>query len=146
MKKVKNIILVLLLSSNISYAQVFINEIMSSNLSTIVDEDGNFSDWIEIYNSGEESVDLENFSLSDDLSVLDKWQFPQISIDAGHYVLIFASGKTNFDVDILHSNFKLKASGESIYLSNSDRIIIDSLTAVKLIDDFSYGRSRDGRS
>jgi len=146
MKKFNNIILALLFSSNISYAQVFINEIMSSNLSTIVDEDGSFSDWIEIYNSGEESVDLESFSLSDDLNILDKWQFPQISIDAGHYVLIFASGKTNFDIDILHSNFKLKASGESIYLSNPDRIIIDSLTAVKLIADVSYGRSPDGTS
>ena len=146
MKKFSHIVLALLLSSKISFAQVFINEIMSSNLSTIVDEDGNFSDWIELYNSGEKSIDLENYSLSDDLNVIDKWKFPKITIDAGHYILIFASGKTKFDVDILHSNFKLKASGEPIYLSNPDRNIIDSLPPINLIADVSYGRSPDGSS
>ena len=117
---------------------------MSSNLSTIVDEDGNFSDWIEIYNSGEESVDLENFSLSDDLTILDKWQFPQLSIDAGHHVIIFASGKNKFDDGILHVNFKIKSSGESIYLSSPDQNLLDSIQAVNLVADVSYGRNHDG--
>ena len=80
MKKFFNIILASIISSNISFAQVFINEIMSSNSSTIKDEDGSYSDWIEIYNSSQESVNLEKFSLSDDLNFLDKWQLALASI------------------------------------------------------------------
>ena len=144
MKKFYNIILVSIISSNISLAQVYINEIMSSNLSTIIDEDGSYSDWIEIYNSGQESVNLENFSLSDDLNLLDKWQFPEISIGAGRHVLIFASGKNKFDDGVLHINFKIKSSGESIYLSGPDQNLLDSLQAVNLVADVSYGRSPDG--
>ena len=144
MKKFFNIILASIISSNISFAQVFINEIMSSNSSTIKDEDGSYSDWIEIYNSSQESVNLEKFSLSDDLNFLDKWQFPEISIGAGQHILIFASGKNKFDVGILHVNFKIKSSGESIYLSGPEQNLLDSIQAVNLVADVSYGRNPDG--
>lgn len=73
---------------------VRINEIMSSNGSTIADEDGDFEDWIELYNYGIEPVDLSSWGLSDNPSNPMKWTFPQgTEIGPGEYLLVWASGK-----------------------------------------------------
>ncbi len=90
------IFLFVFLSQNTLYALEFpivINELMSSNSNTLADEDGDFEDWIELYNRGEESVDLEGWGLSDDASKLFKWKFPKVTINPGEYLLVWASGK-----------------------------------------------------
>ena len=74
-------------------AQVVINEIMASNNAVITDEDGAFSDWIELYNSGAEPVNLEGYGLSDNPQNLFKWVFPGYVIGPGEYLLVWASGK-----------------------------------------------------
>ena len=73
--------------------QVFINEIMSSNGVTIPDEDGDFSDWIEIYNAESTEVDLSGYGLSDDVSLPYKWILPSITIAPKEHLVIFASDK-----------------------------------------------------
>jgi len=72
---------------------VIINEVMSSNSSVLSDEDGMYEDWIELYNFGDEPVNLQGYGLSDQRSNLLKWVFPEFVIGAGEYVLIWASGK-----------------------------------------------------
>ena len=74
-------------------AQLVINEGSNRNYSTIDDEDGEYSDWIEIYNSGDETVNLLNYSLSDRLDEPLKWVFPNIEILAGEFKTIYCSGK-----------------------------------------------------
>lgn len=69
-----------------------INEVVSSN-SVYFDEDGDTPDWIEIYNYGSQNVSLENWALSDDLSDLSKWTFPNVTIPADDYLLLWASDK-----------------------------------------------------
>ncbi|MEO8231359.1 MAG: CotH kinase family protein [Ignavibacteriota bacterium] len=73
--------------------QVFINELMSSNGYTIPDEDGDYSDWIEIYNDENTPVDLSDYGLTDDASKPYKWVLPQLTIAAKDHLLIFASDK-----------------------------------------------------
>jgi len=85
-------ILINLLTINLS-AQVVINEIQSSNVNTVTDIDGDFSDWIELYNAGSVSVNLNNYGLTDKPSNPFKWIFPNVSILPGDYLLVFASGK-----------------------------------------------------
>ena len=70
-----------------------INEVMSSNGSTIADEDGDYSDWLELYNSGPTSFDLNGFSLTDDPDSLQKWRFGSIEMAPNEFLLIFASDK-----------------------------------------------------
>jgi uncharacterized repeat protein (TIGR02543 family) len=70
-----------------------INEVMSANGSTIVDDDGVSSDWIEIYNPGAQNVNLQGYGLSDREDDPLKWQFPAILINPGKYLIVFASGK-----------------------------------------------------
>ncbi len=66
-------------------------------------EDGDFPDWIELFNSGNESINLEEYKISDDTLVLDKWAFPSIELEPDAFLVIFASGKDRYDPAELHS-------------------------------------------
>jgi len=86
-------ILFLLFSISTEAQTIAINEVMASNSSTIADEDGDFEDWIELHNYGDNPVNLHGFGLSDDYSNPMKWVFPEVTIDPGEYLLVWASGK-----------------------------------------------------
>jgi hypothetical protein len=75
------------------YSQVLINEICSSNSTVNPDEDGDYSDWIELYNSGVSTVNLFDYSITDDGTDLRKWTLPYYNLAAGAHVLIYASDK-----------------------------------------------------
>ncbi len=123
-------------------ADVCINEIMSSNDSTAVDEDGNNEDWIEILNKGTESADLSGWGLSDDEEEPFKWVFPEgTSINSGEYLLVWASGKDRYRKPF-HTNFSIKKGGEPILLSASDETLVDMTDAVEIPQDISYGRTK----
>jgi hypothetical protein len=72
---------------------ITINEIMTSNRSTIADLDGDFPDWIELYNHGEDTVNLEGWGLSDDYNNPFRWIFPRAAIEPNGFLLVWASGK-----------------------------------------------------
>ena len=74
-------------------AAPILNEILASNNGVVQDEDGDFSDFIELYNSGNQSVDLAGWYLSDDAGELTKWQLPSVDLLPGQYLVIFASNK-----------------------------------------------------
>ena len=78
--------------------QVFINEAMSLNASIIADEDGAYSNWIELYNTAEEPVNLQGYGLSDDKNDRLKWIFPPTTIASKGHILIFTSGKDRKDI------------------------------------------------
>lgn len=73
--------------------QIVINEIQASNTKTIFDEDGESSDWIELFNPGPGAVNLGGYGLSDNPEKPLKWTLPSINLAAGQYLLVFASGK-----------------------------------------------------
>ncbi len=81
------------ISSNTIAQGVVINEVMPANAITISDEDGEFSDWIELFNAGIDPVELKNYGLSDIDSTLPKWTFPEIVLEPDEFLLVFASGK-----------------------------------------------------
>ncbi|MCD4696879.1 MAG: CotH kinase family protein [Bacteroidales bacterium] len=124
---------------------IVINEIMSSNETTIVDEDGDYSDWIELYNYSNEPVLLHNIYLSDDTSNLFKWCLPDTILSPTGFLMIFASGKDRIEGPWFHTNFKIKFEGEYVLLSNSEDII-DQLLPVIIETDISYGRKPDGNA
>jgi hypothetical protein len=129
-----------------SFSQQFlINEIQAKNVSTVTDIDGDYSDWIEIYNSGMSITSMVGFHLTDDRQNLTKWLIPDTSITGGNHLLIFASGKDRGQPQF-HTNFSISSSGESIYLVNSNGVIIDSSAAVTIPADLSYARVTDGDS
>ncbi|WP_435895152.1 lamin tail domain-containing protein [Oceaniferula spumae] len=94
-----------------------ISEFLASNDSELADEDGEFSDWIEIHNPDAVAVNMSGWHLTDNAGNLDKWTFPNVTIPAGGYLVVFASDKDRtVPGNELHTNFKLSAEGEYLAL------------------------------
>ncbi len=120
-----------------------LNELVASNVTTLMDEDGDFSDWIELYNGGSLPIDLSNYALSDDATNPVKWRFPSgATIKPGEYYVVFASGKNRpgTGTTLPHTNFSLAAEGETVVLSTILSQVIDQVTYDNLGKDESYGR------
>ena len=75
------------------WADVIINEILASNRVVIQDDDGESSDYVELYNDGLAPVDLAGYGLSDDPSSPFQWVFEEAVIEPGQYLLVWCSGK-----------------------------------------------------
>ncbi|MGC3959732.1 MAG: lamin tail domain-containing protein [Verrucomicrobiota bacterium] len=129
-------------------AQPIISEFMAQNNTVLADEDGAFSDWIEIYNPGPGATNLNGFYLTDDASNLTKWRFPVQSLAAGGYLVVFASGKNRAVPGTqLHTSFSLDADGEYLALvaSNGTTVVSSFGTAYpEQYPDTSYGRQTSG--
>ena len=114
--------LVLLASASIAAAQtVTISEFVASNQNGLKDEDGDTSDWIELFNSDTVSVNLSGWHLTDDSGDLNKWAFPAMTLDPGAFLVVFASSKNRVNpLQPLHTNFKLSAAGGYLGLLRPD--------------------------
>lgn len=121
---------------------VYINEILALNETILADEDGDYSDWIELYNSGTGAVDLSGWFLSDDSSDTGKWSFPDVEITPGEFLVIFASGKDrSLAGGELHSSFKLSGAGEYLGLFNPVGEVVSAFDPSYPVQqtDISYG-------
>lgn len=127
------------------HAKIWVNEVMSSNSVTIADEDGEFHDWIELYNSSDQDVDLEGMHLSDKADDILKWTFPSVILPSKSFLLVWASGKDKVGGQgELHANFKVSVSGEEVILSDPTGNVIDNVVVPQLESDISYARIPDG--
>jgi hypothetical protein len=119
-----------------------INEIMSSNGGVINDKYGVSSDWIELYNAGGITGSLKGYGLSDEKRNPFKWTFPEFTFYRGAYLIVFASG-IELKVGEFHTNFKLNAEGESLYFTDPQGLIVDSVRFGSLDENTSLGRRLD---
>jgi hypothetical protein len=102
-------------------ASPIISEFMASNDAGLADEDGDFSDWIEIYNPDATAINLDGYFLSDDSADLTGWEFPAVTIEPVSFLVVFASNKDRSDpAGELHANFKLSANGGYLALVAAD--------------------------
>ncbi len=121
-----------------------ISEFQAENSSTIQDDDGDSSDWIEIRNPDTVSVNLAGWYLTDDKTDLTKWQLPGKVVNPGDQLLVFASGKDRTDpTKVLHTNFRLTGDGEYLALVKPDgRTIVQSFDPYpSQFQDQSYGQA-----
>lgn len=120
-------------------AGVVINEILASSSGQyIVDEDGDDSDYIELYNSSASTVDLSGWYLTDNNAQLTKWQIPSMDLDPGEYLVIFASNKNRTNPGgELHTNFALSADGEYLGLVQADGTTIEDEYAPEFPEQFT---------
>ena len=128
-------------------ADIVINEFLALNDSTIADPQGEFDDYIELYNPAFQDVDLSGMYLTDDIGDSTKWSFPDsTSIPAEGYLLIWADNDDG-DEPGLHTNFRLNGNGEVLAFFESDlqgNTLQDSITYGNQEPDISFGRYFDG--
>src|SRR5438552_1728227 len=124
-------------------ADVLISEFMALNNTTLTDQDGQYSDWIELYNSGLDTVNLDGWYLTDNATNLTNWRFPSTDLFPGGYLVVFASNKNRAVAGAeLHTEFKLDGDGEDLALVMPDGATVVSQYAPKFPaqqPDVSYG-------
>lgn len=140
-KMKKTILLLTLFFTFTLSAQLRINEIMSNNVSAIMDESYNYSMWVELYNeSSNTSYNQAACFFTDDLTQPRKWQPSSKLILAKGYSLLWFER----DDRIGHANFKLDSDGGKLYLLNASAQILDSVKYPAQFRNISYGRKTDG--
>jgi hypothetical protein len=132
---------------------VFINEWLADNTLTLADPaDGQYEDWFEIYNPGDQTVDLGGYYLTDDLNNPFQYRVPangQYTIPPRGFLLVWAddeTGQNNTSRPDLHVNFKLSKDGEAIGLFAEDGAPVDCVTFGPQIADVTEGLYPDGES
>jgi spore coat protein H len=126
---------------------LYINEVMSNNISTIADDFGEFNDWVELYNGGTSAVTLSGKFITDNLYDWNKFPLPEISLDPGEFILVWLDNDP-FQGP-LHASFRLDSNDEELWLisqpSGSPRVI-DFFTPCVSTADNSQERIIDGGS
>ena len=136
-------------------ASLIINEVLAANQAGLADEDGDFSDWIELFNRDDAPLNLAGWSLTDDPHQPQKWTLPNVILGSREYLIVFASGKNRKSTEPeanLHTNFKLNRTGEFLGLYNIFQgQFINTLPLAMTVGEgdaarlknVSYGRTRD---
>ncbi|MBR4441765.1 MAG: lamin tail domain-containing protein, partial [Clostridia bacterium] len=124
-------------------SELVISEVMASNASFRAPS-GMLSDWIEIVNRGGAPVNLSGYGLSDKTTKPSRWRFPDVTLQPGEYLVVYASGLDRVtETGEIHTSFRLSAERESVYLYTPSRQIIDAVSWENLKTDQSYKR-QDG--
>ncbi len=123
-------------------SKVIINEFMADNQSVIADVDGEYDDWIELYNTTNKTQKLEGWFISDDANNITKWVFPKVSIKPKAYLILWAD-KDDLQSG-LHTNFKLSKNGESLLLFDKKGNMVDHVVFGPQETDKSMGRLKNG--
>ncbi|MBR4575603.1 MAG: lamin tail domain-containing protein [Clostridia bacterium] len=132
--------------SNIShlYDGLKISEVMSSNRSSVTDETGGYPDWVEIWNSSEEEINLKGVGLSDDGTSV-KFLFPGVTLQPNGRVIVFCDNRNQASGDLpFHAKFKLSSLGESVYLYDPNAYLIDSVKYPIMASDESWMLTPEG--
>jgi len=121
---------------------VRVTEIMARNATYAADASGLFYDYIEIYNSSSEAVDISGYHLSDSRDDVMKWAFPEGTVlQGGQYILVYATGTAG---DGLYADFKLSSEGETVVLANPKGQLIQTVEFGLSAADQAWSMDTDG--
>ena len=120
-----------------------INEIMAGNVSAVADQNGEYDDWVELYNGNNFSLNLNGYYLSDNENELTKWTFPNVTIPANGYLIVWCDTAGNSQTG-LHTTYRLSADQEEVYLTDPTNTVIDAVHYVNMPSDKGYARVPNG--
>ena len=129
--------------NTLQVGDLVVNELMALNIETAVDQNGEYDDWIELYNNSGNTLSLDNLYISDKTDNLLKWEFPEGTTMSPYSYLIVWADEDNSQ-EGLHTNFKLSANGENVILSYDNGYILDSVSFGSLAEDIGYARIPNG--
>ncbi len=133
---------------------LYFGEMMGRNVSSLSYEN-TYPDWAELVNAGDSAVNLSGYAVSNNINNPAKWVFPDVSIDPGERLVLYATGdgvsaaSASFDASAvqkknLRLNFSISMSGETLYLFDPEGRLLDKLSSGAFLSDVSCGRSPDG--
>lgn len=129
------------------YDGLVISEVMAANNSAVPDENGEFIDWLELYNGTGHDLNMEGMMITNRTDRIT-FPFPAYTLKAGERVIVFASDSYQLDPALpFHGKFKISSAGDHIYLYDPDMYLIDELATPTLTADSSYiltGVDEDG--
>ena len=135
-----------IVSGGLASVPLVINEVMPSNVSVSRDPQGDFDDWVEIYNPSDREVNVGGMFLTDNQENLRQWQFPKGTVVLPRaFIIVWADGDVGKRG--LHADFKLSANGETVFLVDSDErgnSIVDQLTYMGVGKNEAFGRLDSG--
>ena len=123
--------------------KLVINEIMASNISSVADQNGEYDDWVELYNGNSFSLNLNGYYLSDNATDLTKWSFPNVTIAANDYLIIWCDTAGNTQ-NGLHTTYRLSADDEEVYLTSPVGVVLDAVHYVNMPNNVGYARVPNG--
>ena len=126
---------------DLSKYKIIINEYITHNKGSNYASNGGYYDWVELYNTTNEDLNLEGLSLSDDEKNLNKFIFPNVVIKSKSYLVVYLTGGEKIDNEV-YAPFRLSDDDKKIILSANEKVI-DEVNVVKLERNMSYGRSSD---
>jgi hypothetical protein len=131
-------------SRRVKDPELIITEVMTGNKTTYTDNGGEYSDWIEIYNPSDKTVNLKDYYISDDEASPYSYRMPDVKIKSESYFLLYASGDIMKGAekldDGIHLPFKLSGYKENLILSNYQGMILDTVQIGEVPSDYSYMR------
>ena len=131
-------------STGSAYQGLVISELMPSNRTAVPDENGEYADWVEIWNSSERDINLKDVGLSDRGDSI-RFLFPDVVLPAGEHVVVFCSDSNQAEPGKpYHAKFKLSSVGETVYLFDTSAYLLDEVTMPIMSSDESYARRADG--
>ncbi len=129
--------------NRIQKGDLVINEFMADNTTTKTDANGQYDDWIELYNNTPNILNLDNLYLTDNYTTPLKWKFPDnLTIAPKSYLMVWADD--DISQEGVHTTIKLSASGEKVMLSYADGYIVDSISFGAQSKDISFQRCPNG--
>lgn len=141
MKLLAHFLFFIIIVFNYCFCQVIINEMMPKNLNTYKTKYRNYHDWIELKNISNDTINLENWYLSDNEENITKCSFPRIKLEPNGLLIVWASGLDRQNKKEFHTNFKISSKGEPIILSNPQKKVIDKLPARNVPAGFALGKN-----
>lgn len=119
-----------------------LNEVCAHNFSIIEEKYRGYSDYIEVYNAGTETVDLKGYGLSDKRGEV-KYSFPEAALAPGSFMLVFAVGEELETEEAVFADFCI-SDNDTVYLTDAEGRVLDSVSMVPTADDIVLARTEDG--
>ena len=123
-----------------------INELMQSNVETIMDDIKEFPDsWVELYNPTDAAINLKEYKIGTKDKVKKAWKLPDMTIEPKGHVVIYCD-KEGLENNRLHTDFRLESGKDgNLYLFKGDEIVDQLVGMAKMpAPDVAYGRETDG--
>ena len=119
---------------------ILITEVLAANTRTVADDQGRYSDWIELHNPTDTPVSLAGYTLTDDPAAPAKWSLPAATLSPGAFLVVWASGMDQVTPEGWHTSFRLSRGGEYVGLFGPGGQLVDAVTFGAQETDVSLGR------